>query len=173
MKTLFLFCLLICLNDYGDKQPIVRSSSISFSILNGGFEVAGTLKVVRAEIKFDPQNLRESYIHAFADPASIETGISVRDKHLKRSDYFDVARYPQIQLRSHSFTKTGRLSFVGKFDVTIKGVTKTIEIPFTVKREKQRITYETRFELNRLDFNLGERSVILDNIVTINVQLHA
>ncbi len=180
MKT-YLILLVACLllgatGTGGHVPPPVRrpasppvASSISFSIRNAGFPVRGTLDGIRADVAFYPDNLAGSRIAAMADPATLRTGIGIRDKHLQRPDYFDVANHPQVWLVSTAFRKTGKNAFVGQFALTIKGITKTITLPFTRSRRGRVTTYRGHFELNRLDFNLGETSAVLDQQVTVSV----
>ena len=113
----------------------MRNASSTLQVINAGLEVEGTLKVKHAHIRFDPDNLLHASIQVSADPSSIETGIGIRDKHLRRSDYFDTNTYPEIRLQSKSFSKRGKNEFAGKFDLTIKSTTKEITIPFTEKRK--------------------------------------
>lgn len=137
--------------------------------LQTGFEVEGTLQLQNVEIKFDPENLQKSYVYATADPSSIQTGISIRDKHLKRRDYFDASRYPEIKLRSKDFRKKGKNNFVGTFDLTIKSFTKEIVMAFISVHKNKAIQYHGSFEINRLDFNVGEASLTLDEKVKVTV----
>jgi polyisoprenoid-binding protein YceI len=107
-------------------------------------------------------------IVATANTATISTGIAIRDKHLMRSDYFNTKQYPEIRLVSKSIRKSGR-QFIGEFDLTIKGITRTVAIPFTVRRHNNATLYRGSFEINRLDFKLGEKSAILDERVEIYI----
>ncbi len=166
MITTFIL-LFTWVNAFSVKQPTIVTTSVKFTVVNAGFEVEGTLQITRVEIDFDPRKLSQSSVSVVVDPSSIKTGIGVRDKHLKRSDYFDVARYREIQLKSTGFKKTGRSAFVGTFDLTIKDITRAVEIPFTVKNDQSGTLYEARFKINRLDFKLGEDSVILEDDVEV------
>ena len=146
---------------------------VTFSIHNAGIEVLGTLENVTAEIEFDPNNLSQSVIKATGDPSTLKTGIGIRDKHLKRTDYFNIEKYPEIRLRPRGFRKAGRNKFIGQFDLTIKGITKAITIPFTLRHENNTARYQGSFEINRLDFNLGEKSMILDEKVKVIIEVKA
>ena len=152
--------------------PVVIQCSVPFSIRNAGLEVQGTLAGVEADIAFHPSDLARSHITATADPATLQTGIGLRDKHLQGPDYFDAKTHPCIRLRSKAFRKTGKDAFNGWFEVTIKGVTKETSIPFTVRRVGVSTEYRGNFELDRLDFNLGEESPILDRKVRIFITLN-
>ncbi len=140
------------------------NSSITFRIVNAGIDVNGTLKGINSEIKFIPEELNTSYINATAQVSTINTGIPIRDTHLKRSDYFDAVKYPLIQLRSKQIQKKGRNQFKGIFELTIKNITKEITIPISLKQNNTQTGWKS-FSINRLDFQLGEESSILDSHV--------
>jgi len=144
---------------------------VSFSIYNAGLKVTGTIDSVRAIIHFDPLDISKSYVEAWANAATVRTGISIRDNHLKRKDYFDVEAYPLINLKSKSFRKAGRHKAIGDFDVTIKGITRSVPVTFTISTNDMHPRYSATFRLNRLDFNLGEESVILENNVAVDVKV--
>jgi polyisoprenoid-binding protein YceI len=171
MKMFSLILLALLAQSYGAKVNSPRAE-IKFSIVNAGFDVDGTIVIRNLEIKFEPKNLSASFIHASADPSSIETGIEIRDKHLKRNDYFHVKKYPEISIRSRSFKKTGRHKFIGQFDLTIKGITKTVAVPFTMTKENGKMKYEAIFEINRLAYGIGEPSITVDEKVRVAVTVH-
>ncbi len=142
------------------------TSSVTFSIRNAGLEVRGTLDSIRADVSFHAGDLAGSRVTATADPATLRTGIGIRDKHLQQQDFFDAAHHPRIRLASTGFRQTGKDDFVGRFDLTIKGITRAVTLPFTRSRTGGTTTYRGRFQLDRLDFNLGEESAVLDRLET-------
>lgn len=141
--------------------------SVKFIVANAGFDVEGTMKINSAQIDFDPNNLHKSQVRISADPSSVKTGIGVRDKHLLRSDYFDTEHYPEILIQSKGFVKTGEDKFEGRFDLTIKSITKEVTIPFSRNKKGDTIAYDAKFEINRLDFKIGEESLTLSETVRI------
>ena len=167
---MFAIIMILFLLERTDPSYFVNvQCTVTFKVINAGLEVDGTLEVKSTNITFDPDNLQGASIQVSADPSSIETGIGIRDKHLRRSDYFDTNTYPEIRLQSKSFRKTGKNKFEGKFDLTIKSITKEITIPFTRNQKGNTTYYEGGFEINRLDFNIGEQSLTLDETVRIKV----
>ncbi|HZL47878.1 MAG TPA: YceI family protein [Solirubrobacteraceae bacterium] len=93
--------------------------------------------------------------------ASIDTNESVRDEHLRSSpDFFDVERYPEITFNSTriDYLDRGRLRIVG--DLTMRGVTRKIELDAQLNDTRheadddERIELELHGELNRRDFGL-------------------
>lgn len=159
------FLLLILLPILSEAQ--VNTYGVEFVIENLGVETKGTFETVHALIKFDPGALDKSAIEATVSASSIRTGIAIRDKHLMRSDYFDVDKYPEIRLKSTSFKKTKKDVFIGQFDLTIKDVTRSVSIPFSITRKGNRMIYKGILEINRLDFKLGESSTVLADKVKI------
>ncbi|TAG92192.1 MAG: YceI family protein, partial [Bacteroidetes bacterium] len=94
-----------------------------------------------------------------------------RDRHLKKDDYFDVEKYPNITMKSISFSKINNENYKGVFKLTIKNVTKTIEIPFSFKKNGKSGMFDTSFVINRLDYGIGESSWVLGNNVTIKMSI--
>jgi polyisoprenoid-binding protein YceI len=150
-----------------EKEP---ANKITFKIKNAGMDVTGSIDAVELKITFDENNLGQSSVFAVADPKTINTGIRIRDQHLRRSDYFDVVHYPSIKLKSKSFKKSGK-KFEGRFDLTIKDKTREVVIPFVRKRKEIADTFEGSFVINRMDFQLGEDSAILDEKVEISSEI--
>jgi polyisoprenoid-binding protein YceI len=148
----------------------VQDCHIEFTILNAGFEVTGAIDSVEAEINFDPRNLNNSTIVAKALPSTIKTGLAIRDNHLLKKDYFDVYDYPTMIARSKGFSKR-KNGFQGKFDLTIKNITKEIEITFVQISQVNGTRYIGKFEINRLDFGIGETSTILDENVKVQIDM--
>jgi polyisoprenoid-binding protein YceI len=108
--------------------------------------------------------------------ASINTGITERDNHLRTADFFDVKKYPEITFQSERIEKRGdQLSAVGTF--TMHGVSKDIVLPFTVTgikndpvTKKMSTGYAARLTLNPKDFGVyWEKSV--PNFVGDNVEI--
>ncbi|MCD9018056.1 YceI family protein [Parachryseolinea silvisoli] len=171
MMIIFIVSFLL---GYTADEPsvLVPAYSIRFTIQNAGIDVSGTMAVADAAIHFDPENLKTSRIVVTAQAASVRTGITIRDEHLTRRDYFDAGRYPLVRLQSRTIKKTGRNRYTGDFDLIIKSITRSVTIPFTRKQQGDTLVYQGAFTVNRLDFGLGEESLITGNIVAVTVEAH-
>jgi len=145
------------------------SGKVEFKIKNMGLPVTGTMTGVSIQFKQTSVDLATWSIEGTVSPATISTGIALRDKHLKRSDYFDIAQYPVISLRSTSIKMKSKNNYEGVFNLTIKGITKSVYIPIIIRKNDKSMVVEGVFTINRLDFGLGEESVILADTVTIAV----
>src|SRR6267378_1001113 len=80
--------------------PTDESSSVKFTIKNFGFNTSGSFKGLKGSIHFDPNNLDNSSFDVTIDVRTINTGIDMRDEHLRSDSYFDVKNYPQIHFVS-------------------------------------------------------------------------
>jgi polyisoprenoid-binding protein YceI len=169
MKFLFmtLVTLMLAAENRSHEHHPSAECRVEFRIENAGIEVSGIFEHVSVEINFDERKLDESTIIAKARPKDIRTGIPIRDKHLQKSDYFHTDKFPEITLTSTLFKKIGRYKILGTFTLTIKGFRKEITIPFNIVHEGNATTYSGSFEINRLDFGLGEESLILDKRVKV------
>jgi polyisoprenoid-binding protein YceI len=67
-------------------------------------------------------------INFSADVASINTGNADRDGHLKSDDFFNAEAYPKLNFKGNSFTKTGDNEYKLTGDITIRDVTRPIEL---------------------------------------------
>jgi polyisoprenoid-binding protein YceI len=170
LLTIFLaYIFSICCK--AQKPITVESISINFIIKNAGINTNGAFQASTGTISFDPKNVSESKISGAADPATIKTGITIRDRHLKKSDYFDVEQYPAITMVSSTVKSLGGNKYSGVFNLTIKNTTKRMTIPFTYSQKGNKCLFTSAFSLNRLEFGLGEESLILSNVVNVKVEI--
>jgi polyisoprenoid-binding protein YceI len=91
----------------------------------------------------------------------------MRDNHLKAAEYFDAEHYPRITMKSTSFKQKGSNNFLGLFNMTIKGKTKVIEVPFTYTESGNAGLFKGSFKFNRQDFGIGGKSMVLSDEVTV------
>jgi polyisoprenoid-binding protein YceI len=147
-------------------------SSVTFKIKHAGLVVNGSLAGTETNINFDPANPAQSSIVASLETATIETGIALRNKHLKKEQYLHVDKYPRIAMRSTKIEKTGNNRYLGFFDLTIKETTKNLKVPFTFTENISGGEFKGEFKINRLDYGVGESNWLMDNEVMISIQLN-
>jgi polyisoprenoid-binding protein YceI len=170
MIRLFTVCfVLFSVIGYGQNKFLVDSSSISFQARNAGLNVNGTFSGLEADINFSPKKLKNSSIRASVDAASVDTGIRIRNNHLRRSDYFNVEAYPRIGIESNSFRQEEKGEFLGDFTVNLKGKEGVVLIPFIFEKEGNFFVFKGSFEMDRTDYDIGGKSVLLDDIVKIDI----
>jgi polyisoprenoid-binding protein YceI len=167
MKSVTVFFLLLVSAPHS-FTPVDGESEVKFKIKNFGFNVTGTFTGLKGEIRFNPADLASCYFNVTVDANTVNTGIDMRDEHLRKSEYFDVENYPQIRFESVKISpgnKSGTLFIFGK--LTIKNVTKDISFPFTATPVNDGFLFNGEFKINRRDFKVGGGSTISDNLTVM------
>jgi polyisoprenoid-binding protein YceI len=177
MKKLFVlsfFATLIGLSATAQNfSPIDAESSLAFVIKNFGSKVNGSLKDLKGAIVWDAQNPANSSFDVSADANTINTNNGGRDKHLRKEDYFDVAKFPRLHFKSTKITKKQEGNYFVEGQITIKGVTKNIGFTFSAIIANGKLTLQGSFQLNRRDFGVGGGSLILSDNLTVNLTVVA
>lgn len=176
-KTIIYFLIASVLFSFSTVKELTPSdtgSSIKFVIKNFGTNVDGSFKGLQGKINFDAANPGATSINISADANSINTGIKLRDTHLRKEEYFDVAKYPRISFTSTKISAgstAGSYQATGKF--TIKNITKDISFPFTAESSDNGVLFKSSFKINRRDFGVGGNSAVMSDFVTINLSVLA
>jgi polyisoprenoid-binding protein YceI len=104
-------------------------------------------------------DLASSNVHVAAKLDSVDTGSADRDGHLKSADFFDVENTNDLTFVSTGIAAKGS-DFVVTGDLTIKGVTKSVELEVelggiaTDPFGNVRAGFEGKGEISRKDFDL-------------------
>lgn len=128
---------------------------VSLGPVKGTF---GRWRLTRAVI--DDQDPARSEVDVEIDVASLDTGNSVRDRHLRSDDFLDVARYPTATVRLRAVRLDGE-AFAAEVALELHGVTRTLPMRFEiVDRPARRV--RGLVTLRRTDYGVGtERGGLL------------
>jgi polyisoprenoid-binding protein YceI len=156
MKSTIAILILLLTSITTQAQKINQElSKVEFSISNMGImSVDGFMKGMSGNIKFEENNLSASYFDVTVNPSTVNTDNSKRDEHLKNEDFFNVSKYSVISFKSKEIIKKDN-QYIAKGELTMLGVTKSIEIPFTVSTNGTIKTLVGEIEVNREVYNLG------------------
>jgi polyisoprenoid-binding protein YceI len=171
IKKFFILAAIISIAYSGaaNAQTYFSRSSITFEIKNMGINTSGSIGGLATKVHFTPANLGTSTLEASVEVNTINTGNDSRDEHLRSEDFFDVAHYPKISLKSIAFKHKSGSNYSGTFMLTIKDKSKQIELPFSFSEKENTVQFKGSFKINRLDFGVGSSSMILSDEVTINI----
>jgi polyisoprenoid-binding protein YceI len=167
------FILVLFFGIFGSVELVAQQKNweatqtdIRFFIRNAGLEVEGTFgQVTGTFVTQGPDNL-PLLIVGTAKVKSIDTGIGLRDSHLRSKEYFNAASFPELRMQLISINeKTAR------FNVSIRGKSKTYDIPYTWKLSQNQGLFAADFTLNRLDFLVGGKSMIMGDEVIVKIKL--
>lgn len=164
--------LLIFVNVALAQKVVVLKSNIKFQVKYLGVNTGGTINSLQANMAFNPDKLDSSTIEAILDVKTVNTDNDLRDGHLRSDEFFDIAKYPNITMKSISFKHKSGDKYTGQFNLTIKDKTKVFEIPFTyTTATANTATFKGGLKLNRLDFGIGSSSLVLGNEVSVSIEV--
>ena len=153
-------------------QPIDRQSEVSFSIRNFGITVNGKFTGLKGEIGFDTQQPSKSFFNVSVNASSVDTGIQLRDKHLRSEDFFNANVFPLFQFKSTEISSTKvKDSWRVKGVLIMKGDAKECSFPFTVFTEDNEMLMSGAFNINRRDFKIGGSSIGISDSVQIRLKV--
>lgn len=151
-------------------------TEIGFSVRHLMSKVRGKFETFEGTI-VTSDDVTASSVEVKVDLSSINTGTADRDGHLRSADFFDTETHPAMTFKSTSVKQTGDDTFVVTGDLTIKGVTKSIDLDVDFLGEGgdpwggTRAGVEAKGEISRkefgIDFNIpvaGDKMMIGDKI---------
>ncbi len=150
----------------------VTSSSVLFKIKNAKLNVTGNFTDANTSINFDPAHLNKSHFESVINVNSLKTGIDLRDKHLKKQEYFDAVKFPQLFFKSLSIKQETEGNYIATCQITIKGKTKEVLFPFKFSKINNQAAFTGNLKLNRVDFGVGLPSIIMANSVDVAIILN-
>jgi polyisoprenoid-binding protein YceI len=89
--------------------------------------VRGKFEDFSGVISYDPANPNASSVEVTIQAASINSGVTDRDNHLKSPDFLDVANFPTITFKSTKVEVSGDKAKIHG-DLTIRNVTRPVVI---------------------------------------------
>jgi polyisoprenoid-binding protein YceI len=130
--------------------------------------VVGRFTDVEGTIAYDEKDPSKCKVDAVIKTSSVNTDSNMRDGDLK-SNYFEVDKYPEMKFTSTKVEKRGD-QWVATGPLTIKDVTKTVEIPFELTAANTRmgpaVGVSADFKVNRNDYHVAKAGPI-DNGATV------
>jgi polyisoprenoid-binding protein YceI len=170
----------------GDYKIDPAHSIIGFAVRHLEINwVEGRFKEFEGTIHYDEKDVTKSSVEFSAKVESVDTGVAPRDKHLRTADFFEVEKYPTLSFKSTSVERKGKDAYVLRGDLTLKGVTKPVQLPFKITGAVKDPWGNTRFgieaqtKINRRDFGINYGNAFagsgldVGNEITINLQLEA
>ncbi len=138
-------------------QP--EASEISFRATSRVMNADGHFSRFSGDVTVDPAALTSGRITLTIDAASLDTGIEMRDNHLRSSDFFDVARFPTVAFQSLRVEAAGRrATVVGR--LTLHGVTREITVPIDVQITNTALVASGEFIVNRGEYGINYNSFV-------------
>ena len=170
----------------GEFRIDTAHSVVAFAIRHNEIAlVRGRFRDFSGKINYDDKDITKSSVEVTAKVESINTGVDRRDAHLRTADFFDVAKYPEMTFKSTRVEKKRNSQYVLHGDLTLRGITKPVAIPFTVTgaikdgQGNMRFGVAGQTTINRRDFGftwgktMANGGLDVGNEVMIDLQLEA
>lgn len=151
-------------------------SRLGFSGTQTGKAFEGRFEKYEAKIAFDPENPENALIDVTVDMSSARTGDRQRDAALPGSDWFKVKEFPAARYVAARVEKKADGSFIAHGNLTIRGVERSLPLPFTLQVDGKTATAKGEARLLRTDFGVGQGEfadgawVGLDVTVTVEIR---
>lgn len=150
----------------GIEYTVTSDSVIHFE----SKDPSGSFSEVSGTVFLDEAAPESSKFYIVIGVKSIKTGNGMRDKKALTNEYFDAAKYPNIVFTSTKVQKSGDgYQVVG--NLKMKGVTKVYSIPAKFVKNSNGGDFTGTFNVNRIDFGVGESSKIIPDIMKISFKL--
>lgn len=155
-------------------------SQIGFEIAYMGGTFRGTFSPFEATLEVAEDG--QAHLEGTTQVANVKVQDESLEAHLQTPDFFDAERFPELRFRAEGIDATGG-TLHAEGDITIKGVTRPVEISGTVTPPapdaygKQRVGAVLAATVNRHDFGVSWNAPVpggdmaLADDVTINAEL--
>ena len=131
-------------------------SRLGFTGKMSGEAFNGVFRRWSAQIAFDPKNLAASKVAVTIDVASAATGDADRDQALPTDDWFATGRFPRATFVTRGFKDLGGGHYQAIGDLTIRGVSHPVVLPFTLVIAGDTARMNGQLALNRAAFGVGQ-----------------
>jgi len=148
-------------------------------------KVRGSFNEFEGSIHLDGVNPENSSGRVIIQAKSIDTRNSQRDDHLRSNDFLDMDNHAEVAFVSTAIKKDDKTTFTVVGDLTVRGVTKSVEIPFeytgsaTDPFGNQRVGLEGSVTINRKDYGVNWNAaletggVLVSEKVTLEIEVSA
>ncbi|MFI8965722.1 YceI family protein [Streptomyces sp. NPDC053493] len=157
----------------GDWEIDPAHSQIGFTARHIGLaRIHGRFNSFAGAVRI-ADRMERSAMHVVIDAASIDTGVQMRDDHLRSGDFLDVGAYPTMEFFSERFVHKGGSRWAVSGALTLHGVSRTVTLDTQYLGLGNGLEGETRVacrattELHREDFTLTWQTLLARGIAAV------
>lgn len=167
MKTAALILALVLMSS-GDAHATApewkidyKASKLGFLGTQGNQSFDGQFQKFTATVLFDMDHPENGVITADIDMTSATTGAAERDSQLPTADWFNTAKFASAHFASTAIRATSNIQAGGRCfeavgNLTIKGITKSITLPFCLVPQGDHYLVSGKTHIMRNDFAVGQ-----------------
>ncbi|HEY3328299.1 MAG TPA: YceI family protein [Novimethylophilus sp.] len=174
MKTLLIIAMLVGSSlVHAEEFSVLQTakSSISFVSKQMSVPVNGKFGRFNAQITFDPNKTANGKARIEIDMSSIDAGSEEANDEVKGKDWFNIKEFATAKFESTGI-KAGGGRYEASGKLTIKNVTRNVNVPFIAKIEAGSAVLEGGIQISRQQFGIGTGEWADVSTVADEVQLH-
>ena len=152
--------------DPANSSITITARHMGLASVNGFInEFSGTIEIA------DPAE--RSTVRARIQADSIDTGVAMRDDHMRSPDFLDVATYPLIEYAGTGATPQGGDRWTVDGELTLRGTTRPVPLDLTYLGTGpdpwggQRAAFRATAELHRKDFAIDWNQSLATGVVLV------
>ena len=170
-RVVFIACVLAAAGPVLAQKLEPAQSEIGFTVRQVGVPVEGRFTRFSGNFAFDPKKPEAGKVTLAIDTGSARFGAAETDGEAVKSEWFNVAKFPQATLESTAIkvTGTGRYELAGK--LTLKGTARDVQVPVTLAKSGAFTVATGTFSVKRLDFKIGDGEWSDTSMVANEVQV--
>lgn len=139
------------------KSVDAAKSRITFGYSQMAVNMDGRFGEFRAtEFSFDPGKPEDARVVIEVSLASIDAGYDEANGELAKEEWLNTKAYPLAVFKSGKVEVLGDGKYQVTGDLSIKGNTKQVTVPFTFAQQGDAGVFEGSFTMQRADFAVGE-----------------
>jgi len=156
-------------------------SQVGFVVRHFFTPVRGKFDSVDVALQLDPADPTTASVEVRIAVASVNTGRDRRDNDLRSPNFFDAPTYPAITFKSSAVRVTGPDEYVAVGTLTIKDVSKEVELPIRFLGRQEMPTrdggtrevagFEAGLIIDRREFGVGTGDWARTNVVGGDVKI--
>jgi polyisoprenoid-binding protein YceI len=131
-------------------------SRLGFTVQWSGQPYSGVFKSWKAKIDFDPADLAHSSAEVVIDVTSETSGDADTDEGVKGAQGFQASQFATAHFSTTGFTHRGGNDYVANGNLTIRGISKAVTLPFTLTIAGNNAHMMGTTQVSRMDFGIGQ-----------------
>lgn len=180
LGLLLTFCVAVELQADNRKWELDKDHANVYFLVDHIFaKIGGYFQDFTITADIDPDNLEKGSFFCEIKVASISTGQSKRDQHLRTADFFDAENHPVIRFTSTSIHKEGDTLYTIKGQLEVKGQQHELHIPLRLSSpkkhpampDKEVLGFNGAVTMDRLALGIGDGSFYKAGLVGKDVEL--
>ena len=135
---------------------------------------------IQGTISVDNAKPADSSVNVTIPLASLNTNVAALDEHLKKADFFDAEKYPNITFKSTKVQALGKNKYKITGNLTVKDVTKPVVLDAVLNKQgehpmtkAQSIGFNATTSFDRSAFGVGAYVPNVGDKIIVNITTEA